>query len=66
MSQHVHLCVHYNLCEDFEYVSMNLDNKVPVDTLYLDFSKAFDKIPHERVLKLKAHVEGRIHNWIDY
>ena len=39
---------------------------MPVDTLYLDLAKAFDKVPHERlVLKLKAHgIDGLVCNWI--
>ena len=35
--------------------------------LYLDFSKAFDKIPHKRlVLQLEAHgIKGEVLNWIE-
>ena len=35
--------------------------------LYLDFTKAFDKVPHKRlVLQLKAHViKGEVLNWIE-
>ena len=45
---------------------MNIDINILVDTLYLDFSKAFNKIPHSRLLlKLKDHViEGNIYNLI--
>ena len=33
-----------------------LESGLPVDTLYPDFAKAFDKVPHRRLLmKLKAH-----------
>ena len=39
----------------------------PVDIIYLDFQKAFDKVPHQRVLlKLKAHGIGDgIIDWIE-
>lgn len=37
-----------------------------IDIIYLDFAKAFDKVPHHRLLqKLKAHgINGKIWNWI--
>jgi hypothetical protein len=43
-----------------------LDSHQPVDAVYLDFAKAFDSVPHERLLlKLKAYgVEGRLLGWI--
>ena len=43
-----------------------LDNGIPVDAIYLDFSKAFDSVPHERLLhKLEAYgVSGRVKDWI--
>ena len=39
----------------------------PVDVMYLDFQKAFDKVPHQRlILKLKSHGMGNsIINWIE-
>lgn len=45
---------------------MYVDDGSPVDVLYMDFSKAFDKVPHERLLKkLSAHgTDARITNWI--
>ena len=41
--------------------------KVPVDILYLDFDKAFDNVPHRRLLlKPKIHsITGCILNWIE-
>ena len=36
-----------------------IDDGSPVDIIYLDFQKAFDKVPHERLLlKLKARGRG--------
>ena len=40
-----------NLLEYLETVTKLLDEGVPVDVIYLDFSKAFDKVPHARLLK---------------
>ncbi len=39
----------------------------PVDAIYLDFKKSFDKVPHQRlILKLKSHGMGNsIINWIE-
>ena len=36
------------------------------DTIYLDFAKAFDTVPHSRLItKLKAYgIDGAILNWI--
>ena len=38
-----------------------------VDVIYLDFAKAFDKVPHQRLLdKLKRHgIHGKVFNWIE-
>ena len=43
------------------------DEVSPVDIIYLDFQKAFDKVPHQRLLlKLKAHGIGDgIIDWIE-
>jgi len=43
-----------------------LDSGEPVDTIFLDFAKAFDKVPHRRLaLKLSAHgITGKLLQWI--
>ena len=43
-----------------------LDEGKVIDVIYLDFKKAFDSVPHERLLlKLEAHgLEGKLLNWI--
>lgn len=43
-----------------------LDNRTPFDILYLDFSKAFDTVPHRRLLlKLQSYgVKNNIFCWI--
>lgn len=34
----------------------SLDQGIPVDVLYLDFSKAFDRVPHRRLLSKLQHL----------
>ena len=55
-----------NLLEFFTNITKDYDNGEPIDLLYLDFSKAFDKVPHQRLLiKLEAHgITGRVRDWI--
>ena len=49
-----------------ESVTKHVDSVLPVDTLYLDFAKAFDNVHYSRLLiKLKAHgIDGDILEWI--
>ena len=49
-----------------EKVAGFIDEGYLVDVLYLDFSKAFDKVPHERLLlKMRAHCFGmQIAEWV--
>ena len=51
----------------FEEITKWVDEGSPVDVIYLDFQKAFDKVPHQRlILKLKSLGMGNsIINWIE-
>ena len=44
-----------------------MDDGSPVDVIYLDFQKAFGKVPHQRLIrKLKSHGMGNgIINWVE-
>ena len=55
-----------NLLEFFENVLGNLDSGLPVDVIYFDFSKAFDKVSHTKLIgKLKNYgISGRILDWV--
>ncbi|XP_065651308.1 uncharacterized protein LOC136079499 [Hydra vulgaris] len=45
-----------NLLESIDYISSSLDVGIPIDVILLDFAKAFDTVPHKRLLaKLKAY-----------
>lgn len=55
-----------NLLEFMDKITEYVDNGEPVDIVYLDFSKAFDKISHSKLLiKLEAHgISGKVAGWI--
>ena len=58
-----------NLLEALNIWSEALSHGLPVDIVYLDFEKAFDKVPHERLLLQlsKYGIAGEAHEWIkDY
>ena len=56
-----------NLLEFFHFVFSEQDRDKAVDVIYLDFQKAFDKVPHRRLLrKVRAlGVDGPAANWIE-
>ena len=56
-----------NLLCFLEEITKWVDDGSPVDVVYLDFQKAFDKVPYQRfLLKLKAHGIGfNVINWIE-
>ena len=44
-----------------------LDDGGSVDIVYMDFQKAFDSVPHKRLIsKIKAHgIRGKVISWIE-
>ena len=56
-----------NLLCFFEEITKGVDDGSPVNVVYLDFQKAFDKVPHHSLLlKLKAHgICNDAINWVE-
>ena len=49
-----------------EEITEAIDKGEELDAIYLDFAKAFDKVPHKRLLsELKGYgIKGKIYDWI--
>ena len=60
--------VETNLLECVNNWMAENDRGHPIDILYLDFEKAFDKVPHRRLLLKLKHfgIRGRLLGWIEY
>jgi hypothetical protein len=56
-----------NLLDFLHDILNKYDENKAVDVIYLDFQKAFDKVPHKRlIIKLKAHgIRGDVLRWIE-
>ena len=54
------------LTSQLDFFALDTDNNKAVDLVYLDFQKAFDKVPHERLMvKVNAHgIHGDAARWI--
>ena len=55
-----------NLLATLEDCSLNMDNNIPTDIIYLDFAKAFDTVPHARLChKLySSGIGGNLLSWL--
>ena len=49
----------------YHELASSLDKNVQTDMIILDFSKAFDRVPHQRLLKKVHHygIRGNTHQW---
>jgi hypothetical protein len=56
-----------NLLEAMDYITYNISQGTPVDIFYADFAKAFDKVPHKKLIaKLKSYgVNENTVKWIE-
>ena len=56
-----------NLLTFYEEVSCELDRGRPVDVVYLDFAKAFDTVPHKRLIyKIRsAGIDHKVCSWME-
>ena len=54
------------LLEFMEEITEAIDQGHEIDAIYLDYSKAFDKVPHKRLLtKISEYgIKGNVLNWI--
>ena len=55
-----------NLLTSLETITSGLDEGSGVDIIYLDYAKAFDTVPHRRLMnKVHAYgIRGNLHRWI--
>ena len=60
-----HSCI-TQLLTMIEELAKSLDDRKQVDVLFLDFAKAFDTVPHQRLLlNLQSYgITGRTHHWV--
>jgi len=62
---------HTNLFPVFDEVTRKVGENKAVNVIYMNFSKAFDKVPHVRLLwnvsshGIRGELASCIHNWLD-
>ena len=60
-----------NLLEFLEKVMRNIDSNIPIDIIYLDFSKAFDKVSINKLIakleamNIKGNILQQIKDWLN-
>ena len=54
-----HRSTETQLIQLIDNLAHNIDNRIQTDAILLDFQKAFDKVPHHRLYKLKYYGRGR-------
>ena len=54
LKEYLSVLIENNLLEYLETVTKLLDEGFSVDIIYLDFAKAFDKVPHLRLKKIRS------------
>jgi len=56
-----------NLLETLKYLTKALDEGSSIDVLYLDYHKAFDSVPHRRLVeRLEEYgISGKLFKWIE-
>ena len=61
-----HRSTETHLIQLIDNLAHNIDNKIQTDAILLDFQKAFDKVPHQRLLyKLKYYgISPQALNWV--
>jgi hypothetical protein len=71
LADHQHGFRRQRLCETqlvntIEEVTRSIDNRQQIYMLILDFSKAFDTVPHQRLLQKMYHygIKGNILKWV--
>jgi hypothetical protein len=55
-----------NLLETMDFLTLKKKSKIPIDILFLDFAKAFDKVSHKLLLFKLEHygIKGQLLSWI--
>jgi len=54
------------LSQFLEKATKTVDDGLSLDAIYLDLAKAFDKVPHERLLrKLVSHGIEEVWHWLE-
>ena len=56
----------YTTLRSYGRITDALDSNEDIDIIYIDFRKAFAKVPHQTLLKkpLGYGIQGKVHSWI--